>query len=138
MPTVFVDSVAWIALLNTSDALHAAARQVLAELRQQGTQLLTTEFVLLEVADALSAPVVRERTVRFIDSLRKQPVRIIPASEAVLARGWSLYSHRADKEWSLTDCISFATMTDERITDAFTSDHHFEQAGFRRLLRDKP
>lgn len=136
MPAVFVDSVAWIALLNSSDSLHAQAQQVLADLRRQSTPLLTTDFVLLEVADALSAPAFRDHTVRFIDSLREQPiVRIIPASEGLLAAGWSLYSNRSDKEWSLTDCISFATMTAEGVTDAFTSDHHFEQAGFRCLLR---
>jgi hypothetical protein len=37
---------------------------------------------------------------------------------------------RPDKEWSLTDCISFVAMNERNITDALTSDHHFEQAGF--------
>ena len=136
MPAIFVDSAAWIALLNTSDELHLQAQQVLAELRHQGVPLLTTDFVLLEVADALSAPAFRGHTVQFVDSLRKQQVvRILPASESLLNSGWTLYSNRPDKEWSLTDCISFVTMTAEGISDAFTSDHHFEQAGFRRLMR---
>lgn len=55
MPTVFVDTAAWIALLNTSDVYHARASKVMADLRRQQTQLVTTEFILLEVADALSA-----------------------------------------------------------------------------------
>lgn len=136
MPAIFVDSAAWIALLNTSDELHLQAQQVLAELRHQGVPLLTTDFVLLEVADALSAPAFRGHTVRFVDSLRKQQVvRILPVSESLMNSGWTLYSNRPDKEWSLTDCISFVTMTAEGISDAFTSDHHFEQAGFRRLMR---
>ena len=48
--------------------------------------------------------------------------------------GWQLYSQRLDKEWGLTDCISFAAMTRENIVTAFTSDHHFEQAGFAKLM----
>ena len=46
----------------------------------------------------------------------------------------SLYSRRPDKEWSLTDCISFVVMSDEGLTEALTGDHHFEQAGFTPLL----
>jgi hypothetical protein len=48
----------------------------------------------------------------------------------------TLYFQRRDKEWSLTDCISFTVMSDEGLTDALTGDHHFEQAGFTALLRD--
>jgi uncharacterized protein len=47
-----------------------------------------------------------------------------------------LFSARPDKEWSLTDCISFVAMNERNITDAPTSDHHFEQAGFRILLKN--
>jgi predicted nucleic acid-binding protein len=41
---------------------------------------------------------------------------------------------RQDKDWSLTDCISFVVMRDRGITKVFTTDHHFEQAGFKKLL----
>lgn len=50
-------------------------------------------------------------------------------------RGLGLYAARPDKAWSLTDCISFVVMTDRGLTEALTGDHHFEQAGFRALLR---
>jgi predicted nucleic acid-binding protein len=49
--------------------------------------------------------------------------------------GLSLFSRRTDKEWSLTDCISFAVMQQRNITDALTTDHHFKQAGYTALLR---
>ena len=70
MRKVFVDTVAWIALINISDGLHTPAQQVMNDLRQQNAQLVTTEFVLIEVADALSAPIVRSHTVAFINGLR--------------------------------------------------------------------
>jgi predicted nucleic acid-binding protein len=46
-----------------------------------------------------------------------------------------LYHLRPDKQWSLTDCISFLVMSEEGITEALTADHHFEQAGFVALLK---
>ena len=135
MLNVFVDTVAWIALLNANDVLHAQARQVMRMLRHQNTHLVTTEFVLLEVADALSAPSVRSRTVAFIEGLRQLPIlRVVPAGQDLLAEGWTLYRQRPDKDWSLTDCTSFVVMTREQIAQVFTSDHHFEQAEFVNLM----
>jgi hypothetical protein len=69
-----------------------------------------------------------------LENSNPTPVSIIPASPSLLADGWTLYSERPDKEWSLTDCTSFVVMTHEHMTQAFTSDHHFEQAGFVKLL----
>jgi predicted nucleic acid-binding protein len=135
MEKVFVDTAAWLALLNKDDDLYAHARQVMKTLRQQHVALLTTEFVLLEVADALSAPAHRGRTVRFINGLRQLPLlSILPASHNLWTAGWKLYGDRPDQDWSLTDCISFAVMTQERLMQCFTSDHNFEQAGFVKLL----
>ena len=135
MGKVFVDTAAWLALLNVDDALHVRAQQVMNTLRQQRVSLVTTEFVLLEVADALSAPTQRARTVRFINGLRQLTIlSIIPAGQSLFADSWTLYSDRLDKDWSLTDCSSFVVMTRGQITQAFTSDHNFEQAGFVKLL----
>jgi predicted nucleic acid-binding protein len=52
----------------------------------------------------------------------------------LFAAGVELYGTRPDKEWSLTDCISFVVMKREGLTDALTGDRHFEQAGFKVLL----
>lgn len=52
MNKVFVDTAAWIAILNSKDALHQPAKEIQADLRRQNTYLVTTEFVFLEVADA--------------------------------------------------------------------------------------
>lgn len=135
MMEVFVDTVAWLALLNASDMLHEPARQAMDQLRSQRAQLTTTEFILLEVADAMCASSVREHTIRFIDGLRQMPVlTILPVSEELFTAGWELYRQRSDKSWGLTDCMSFAVMQERKLTRAFTSDHHFTQAGFVGLL----
>jgi hypothetical protein len=132
---VFVDTAAWIALLNTKDDLHSVAIKVRDRLQQQKASLVTTEFILIEVADALCSSDLRQKTVNFINRLRQvKNLQIVPVSEALLAKGWVLYSQRSDKDWGLTDCISFVVMTQAEITQAFTSDRHFEQASFMKLL----
>ena len=132
---VFVDTAAWIALLNSRDAYHAPALKVMATLRQQNVLLITTEFVLLEVADALSQPSLRAQTINFIEGLSQfSALKVIPIDRSIWLKGWTLYKQREDKDWGLTDCISFVTMAQEKVIRAFTSDRHFEQAGFINLL----
>ena len=59
----------------------------------------------------------------------------MPASRRLFTRGLALYKERTDKEWSLTDCISFVIMRDLKLSAALTADRHFEQAGFMALLK---
>ena len=135
MLKVFVDTAAWIALLDADDTLHDAAERIWNQLLQQRSLLLTSDFVLLELADAFSTPSSRKQAIAFINNLWRSPaVRVIPLSRTLLEEGWALYGQRFDKGWGLTDCTSFVVMTQERITQAFTSDRHFEQAGFIKLL----
>lgn len=135
MLIVFVDTVAWIALVNTRDSFHEKAKRVFANLRLQKYKFVTTEFVLLEFANALSAPAFREKAAIFIEGLRTMPeIEIAPASSQLFSTGLKLYQNRLDKEWSLVDCASFLVMKEKQTTESFTSDHHFEQAGFTILL----
>ena len=129
----FADTHFWIALLSERDAAHGAARrwQTAGGLRE----VVTTSWVLVEVADGMREPFERETCSTFIDYLRGAPaIRIIPATEQLLWRGFELYRKRPDKAWSLTDCISFVVMQDEGLTEALKGDRHFEQAGYRALL----
>jgi predicted nucleic acid-binding protein len=59
----------------------------------------------------------------------------VPLTAALFDRGRAFYQQHADKDWSLTDCISFLTMRDEGIVEAATGDRHFEQAGLTALLK---
>jgi len=132
---VFVDTAAWIALINQRDALHNSALEISKNLRHKQVSLVTTEFVLLEVADGLCNLPIRLNTINFIDGLYQLPkLKIIRLDKILFDAGWQLYKQRLDKEWSLTDCISFVVMRYESITQAFTSDRHFEQARFIKLL----
>ena len=97
---------------------------------------MTTVWILTELADALSDPTRRHEFIDLLEFLRSHPrVTIVPADQILFETGVSLYASRTDKEWSLTDCISFTVMSQYGIRDALTGDRHFEQAGFRALLR---
>ena len=132
---VFVDTAAFVALLIRRDKFHQTANQIMAELNEKDTNLFITEMVLVELANALSAVELRARAVVLIDELQTLPnVEIVWSSVELFESAWSLYRERPDKEWSLTDCASFVVMRERGINLAFTSDKHFEQAGFVKLL----
>jgi predicted nucleic acid-binding protein len=98
--------------------------------------VLTTEFVLLEVASAFSSSLTRDLFVRLLPHLRSDPtVEILSATAELFQAGFDLYRRRPDKNWSLTDCISFVVMRDRGLTEALTADRHFDQAGFAILLK---
>lgn len=133
MTQTFADSFYLLALFNPADAAHERALAVAEDLK--GT-LVTSDWILTEVADALSDPKNRTRCVEFIEDLRNSSsVEVVPASRERFDTGWELYRTRPDKDWSLTDCVSFIVMKERRITEALTGDHHFEQAGFTALLK---
>ncbi len=133
MIVVFADTFYFLALLNSGDEAHVLAQQFAAD---RSTRLLTTAWVLTELADGLAetngrkilAPLIRELEVN-------SQAEIVPPEPALWRRAIELYDQRPDKNWSLTDCASFVTMRDRAINDALTGDHHFEQAGFRALLK---
>jgi predicted nucleic acid-binding protein len=128
----FADSFYLLALFNGRDAAHERALRASAELEGM---LVTTDWVLTETADALCDTSNRDRCADFIEDLRRaQRVKVEPASRALFDAGWDLFRQRHDKDWSLTDCISFVVMKQHGITAALTGDHHFEQAGFQILL----
>jgi predicted nucleic acid-binding protein len=90
---------------------------------------------MTEVGDALAAPGQRDLFLGLLAELQSDPnITIIPATHDLFERGVDLYARRPDKEWTLTDCISFVVMQEHGVTESLTGDHHFQQAGFRALL----
>jgi uncharacterized protein len=135
MTVRFVDTYYLLALVNSRDKDHEKATR-----HSQGRVggLLVTTWVLVEFGDALSAVDSRTRAARFIRGFISQPfVEVIQPSQAQFELGLDIYENRQDKEWSLTDCLSFLVMRERGIVDALTADHHFEQAGFRALMLEQ-
>jgi predicted nucleic acid-binding protein len=131
--TVFLDTFALIAWVNTRDAAHPAVK---AYLDAYSGSIVTTEWVLLEFADALCQSKFKRTALEAIQRIHRVSMfQVIGFEPAIHQAGLDLYTTRLDKDWSLTDCISFAVMTQRAITDALTADHHYEQAGFRAVFK---
>ena len=135
--TVFLDTNGLLALLNADDWLHEQAVTVFEDLGRKGRTLLTTNLVLGELGNGMSRGPTRRRVVRFIRDLLASPfARVVFVEKALLSKDLDRFDRHTDKDWGLVDCVSFELMSHEDIRDAFTCDHHFEQAGFTRLLRN--
>ena len=81
-------------------------------------EIVTTQWVLTEVADAFARSRIWRRVCRTLKELAGDAsTRIIEVSPAHFTRGMALYDERPDKAWSLTDGISFVVMTDEGLTE---------------------
>ncbi len=133
---IFADTGYFIALLNPFDNLHARALLWSRAVREP---ICTTDYVLLETVNYFSKPVDRSDVHNLLRRLNTgNDCEIILASPALFDAGLQLHAARPDKEWSLTDCISFVVMRQRNITRALAYDHHFEQAGFEPLLRREP
>ncbi len=102
----------------------------------QGAMFVTTNYIIAELVALLHSPmrISRHESIRFIDSLKSAPyVEIVHINETLDAAAWQLLKARADKNWSLADCASFALMQQRNMTDAFTTAHHFERNHYHCL-----
>jgi uncharacterized protein len=134
MRVVCADSFFYFALVNPNDPAHAKA---MAFTQGYTGRTVTTRCVLTELADGWSKPSSRRLVFpRLLADLRSSvATTIVPTTDQLWQEAVDLYEQRADKEWSLTDCISFVVMQREGLTDVLTGDKHFEQAGFKALLK---
>jgi len=137
MTPLFADTYYFLALLGVQDPAHPKALALSRQVKQEGRLLITTAWVLTELGDALAASVDRHLFARTVVAIKCDPrFVIIPATEALFNAGLGFYESRSDKEWGFTDCTSFVVMQEHGITEALTGDHHFEQAGFKALLKE--
>lgn len=136
MSEVFLDTAFAIALSSPKDAHHEQAKLISDRLEADATRLITTRAVIIEIGNALAKQAFRTAAIDLIESLEQDPeAEIIPVSEELCKRAFDLYRERRDKEWGLTDCISFVVMRDKGLSAALTTDRHFQQAGFQALMR---
>lgn len=96
--------------------------------------IVTTTYVFDEVVTFFNSRGRHAKAVEIGRRLREsQLVEIVPETEVLLEAGWSRFRNRPDKQYSLTDCISFVLMGRRDIEKTLAFDHHFEQAGYQLL-----
>ncbi|WP_428306019.1 type II toxin-antitoxin system VapC family toxin [Lacipirellula sp.] len=136
MSPVFLDTSGLIAVVNADDSMRADALQVWHRLIAARVPLITTSLVLVELGDGLSRVRLRHLAIETRRRLLESPTcDVIQVTLELEAEGWDLFVNRNDKSWGVTDCISMVVAKERSATSVFTSDRHFEQAGFEVLLR---
>lgn len=130
---LFLDTAFIKALLNAFDEYHQQAKQLFPRVRS-AAEVWLTEAILVEVGNALSR-LNRNGAVQFIQQCYgTDNIQVVSVDTALLMQAMDLYQARPDKDWGLTDCISFIVMQQQDLVDAVTSDRHFLQADFRILM----
>ena len=131
---IFVDTAFVVAWISPNDALHIRAVELLNKIRRE--QWLTTDCVLLEIGNSL-ARIHRAEAIRVIENfLSDEKIEVVGLDANLFSRAFELFRTRNDKSWGLIDCVSFVVMKEHEVTDALTNDRHFQQAGFKALMRD--
>src|SRR5262249_16214308 len=129
----------WIALSSRRDQYHSRALEWHESLVRSGSRILTTEAILWEWLNALSDASTRRVAVEGYRRAHADPnVEVVSFHTELVDATVSLYGERPDKDWSLTDCFSFIVMERRRLTEALTTDRHFEQANLKARMLEKP
>ena len=136
MNEVFADTSGWASFFREQERHHVKAVALMTQWQEENRHVVTTNYVLGELialCERLRVP--RSRGVSYIHSIRAETwIEVVHIDEQLDVRAWELLENRLDKTWSLVDCASFVVMEQRGLTDALTTDHHFDQAGFVRLL----
>ena len=128
MIRAFADTSYFVALLSQKDRYHEKVHRLNQEI---DFRIVTSNWVIVELANSFRHPRNRRDVADLIEALLlDSEVEVVSSEGTDMRQGLTLFRNRQDKSWSLTDCISFVIMREKGLTDALTSDHHFEQAGF--------
>ncbi len=133
MRKVFLDTCGILALVNSDDNLHIKAVEVNNSLLLEKTRFYVTDYVLTEVANALSKrKLLGIKTINCL--LSSEDTQFVRIDKKTFDESIEIYRKYSDKQWGLTDISSFIIMKRFNIWDSLTHDKHFQQFGFNILL----
>lgn len=134
---VFLDTAFVLALASPTDQFNAKAKELSRQIKAEGISLVTTRAILIEIGDAMAGQRRRKAGITMLESLEGDDnLEIVQNSEELYSKAFYLFASLPDKEWGMTDCISFVVMKEQGISEALTTDVHFRQAGFTVLMRE--
>ncbi len=134
---VALDTNGWFALLNRQDRLHELAVTTFAGIVRGGGGLLVTDWIISETGNGLARTPARQTFRSAVTTVLADPrSTFVVVDERRMREALDRYDQRSDKTWGLVDCSTMLIMEEFGATEAFTSDRHFQQAGFVALLHD--
>jgi predicted nucleic acid-binding protein len=136
---IFVDTSGWANLFIASESYHDQAKKWFLKSRQQQDQLITSNYVITELVALFHSPlrVPRPQLFQYIEAITTASyITIVHIDRNIHNEAWQLVKNRPDKNWSLVDATSFVIMKQRKLSLALTTDRHFEQAGFIKILNN--
>lgn len=128
----FVDTSGFVALYRRNDDNHEEAKAIWHSLRKHDVILYTTRDCIAETIILVRRREGYKQALLCGNDLWESPVlEILRANLREDRLAWELFKKFSDKELSFVDCLSFAMMKELRISQAFTFDRDFEEAGFK-------
>lgn len=134
MKAIFADTAGWVACADRRDQSHQECCAVRDGQLKDGRVLVTTDYVVDETLTLLKIRLGTAAARQWWETVAISPrvlIRSVDDELLVEARRW--FFRCSDKDFSFTDCTSFALMKRDKIRSALTTDHHFVQAGFKAL-----
>ena len=130
---LFLDTSGLLCIHDQSDFRNADAIDYFLKAKK----LLTTNYVITEFFPlSYSRGKNRKKSLSFIEDLLLLPrLELIWIDEDYHNQSVELLEKRLDKSYSLCDAVSFVLMKQRNLTEALTTDKHFEQEGFIKLLK---
>jgi len=138
MNEIFADTSGWANYFVRTEPFHQEAKQLMQKWYKDRTRVITTNYVLSELVALFISPlrITRQQQIQAIETIKAvEWIEIIHINQTLDDQAWQFLMRRNDKMWSLSDCSSFVVMKQRKISQGFTTDHHFEQAGFVTLLK---
>jgi predicted nucleic acid-binding protein len=125
---IFIDTGAFIALTDSDDENHVAAKAFYKDAKGKGTKFITTNYVVCETMNYLQAKISHKVAVVFWENLKKSGFfEIISVAPFIENTAFIIFKQYADKDFSFTDCTSFSIMKFLKLNKLFAFDRHFEQ-----------
>ena len=134
---LFIDTTAFIALEDEDDKEHKTALDYREKIRRGETPfraLYTSNHILDEVFTLLRLKLSHRAAVAFGENIKRSKIlRTLRVTPEIENKAWKIFKKYSDKDFSFTDCTSFALMEQEAISTTFTFDKHFQQYGFQTV-----
>lgn len=131
MDKIFIDTSAFVAVIDRSDNHHARAIKYWRQIENQPIAIYTTNFVFDETYTMLLLRINHQSALEFAKNiLESQVIQMIYVDPALQKKALKIAERFHDKSFSFTDCTSFAVMEENKLSQAFAFDNHFIQAGF--------
>lgn len=133
---LFLDTAFVIALSSRGDRYHSVAVELSRLISIRRPKIVTSRGVLLEIGNSLSKFANRASAAAIVQSIDNDArIEVVDVTRDIFAVALRLFTERPDKEWGLTDCLSFRIMQAHGIFQALTTDEHFVQAGYMPVMK---